>query len=92
MPIVPKQIEQVIDYRSSRAFLPLLKQLETGYAILIQRHDLTIQDGVKLSRLKLDNKIYLSVPGEWEKKLNFLKEKKGNSCYIRLNEIDNLEK
>jgi hypothetical protein len=41
-PIVPKQIEQEKYNRRSRTFLPLLKQLETGYAILIQCDNLTI--------------------------------------------------
>ena len=40
----PKQIEQIVDHRSSRAFLPLLEQLKPGYALVIQRNNLTIQN------------------------------------------------
>jgi hypothetical protein len=43
-PVIPKQIEQVIDYRSGWAFLPPLQQLKPGYAVLIQRHDFTVQN------------------------------------------------
>ena len=42
---VPKHVEEVEDDRSRRAFLPLLEQLKPGYALTIERNDLTIQNG-----------------------------------------------